>query len=55
MAHLAQPAIIFLNAPETADPHGYGKASGKMRCLFPALNQATCADLGYRPVDNGGT
>jgi hypothetical protein len=55
MAHLAQPAIIFLNAPETPDPRCYGKASGKMRCLFPALNQATCADLGYWPGDNRGT
>jgi len=28
MIHMAQPSIIFLNAPETADLRFYAKASG---------------------------
>ena len=43
MIHTAQPAIMFLNAPGRPDPLSYATASGKMRCLFPALNEATCA------------
>jgi hypothetical protein len=43
MIHTAQPSIIFLNAPEKANPRRYAKDPGKKRCPFPALNQAACA------------
>jgi len=46
MIHTAQPSIIFLNAPGRPDPLRYVEAPGQMRCLFPALNQATCAEPG---------
>lgn len=44
MIHMAQPSIIFLNATGAGDPGRFEMRTGEMRCPFPALNEAACAD-----------